>query len=228
MKKNSSQLGQVQEKAIFSYSYEWQVEVQRRSRPVRERKHFSHRHPLQPCEVPKEDEITCAICEAALCGPAYGCTTCSFFIHKSCFDIPREIQHKAHPQHPLTLLSSPSYKSGGFSCDACGKCGSAFHYHCVPCQYDLHVACAASPKTVYREDHEYPLNLYYAFPHKNEASPIYCDVCDKIVGKNHWVYYNRNSDYICHLYCATDEESDEELQDSILAIQDQLQALKTK
>uniref|UniRef100_A0A5B6ZD20 Putative DC1 domain-containing family protein n=1 Tax=Davidia involucrata TaxID=16924 RepID=A0A5B6ZD20_DAVIN len=228
MKKNRNQ-GQVQEKVKLKYRFEVEVEVERKLiHREKEIKHFSHRHPLQPCKVPAEANTVCAVCESDLWGSVYGCTSCDFFLHKSCFKLPREIQHKSHPDHRLTLLSSSPYQSGVFGCDGCGDDGWAFHYHCSLCQYDLHVGCAALPKTLYFQNHRYPLHLYYSFPHRNEAAPIYCDVCDKIVDKKGWVYYNRNSDYVSHLDCATDVKSGKELQDSVLAIQEQLQALQTK
>ena len=67
--------------------------------------HFTHGHPLTLTEIKDEDEISCSTCGRCCSGPAYDCSKCSFILDKSCFELPREIQHNFHPSHPLTLLT---------------------------------------------------------------------------------------------------------------------------
>ena len=67
--------------------------------------HFTHGHPLTLTEIKDEDEISCSACGRCCSGPAYDCSKCSFILDKSCFELPREIQHNFHPNHPLTLLT---------------------------------------------------------------------------------------------------------------------------
>nr|GMC79815.1 putative late blight resistance protein homolog R1A-4 [Ipomoea batatas] len=105
--------------------------------------HFSHRHPLQLSRsTPRfnhkddEEEAICSGCEFHIAGAGYAskytCTkpSCGFVLHDSCFDLPREIRHAAHPKHALTLLPSPPYADREFTCDACGNSGHAFIFHC--------------------------------------------------------------------------------------------------
>ncbi|KAL0844882.1 hypothetical protein Bca101_018128 [Brassica carinata] len=129
-------------------------------------KHPSHKHPLHIFKAQEEDEIICSGCELELTGEALKCTKsdCDHFLHKSCFDLPREINHKSHPNHPLTLLHSPPYEGNAYGCDACGQYGSSFIYHCSKCQYDVHVGCAFLPDTLESEDHEHMLTLVFNSP----------------------------------------------------------------
>jgi hypothetical protein len=58
--------------------------------------HFSHPdHPLilinkvleYSCEL-----VICSGCEGPIWGPCYSCTSCYFFLHKKCAELPREIK----------------------------------------------------------------------------------------------------------------------------------------
>ncbi|KAI4333203.1 hypothetical protein L6164_018040 [Bauhinia variegata] len=177
-------------------------------------KHFSHKHPLCPSEV-KED--ICSACEQELSGSAYECTKrkCEFLIHKSCFELPQEVEHKSHPEHALTLLHSPSHETGTiFWCDACDLFCPTFRYHCINCQFDLHVGCASLPEKMQREDHEHELDLLYSLPDKEEEYVmLFCNVCNGFLFQKKWLYYCQKCGYAVHLECATREEAAEEPQE---------------
>ncbi|KAL0379940.1 UNVERIFIED_CONTAM: hypothetical protein Sangu_0058300 [Sesamum angustifolium] len=169
-------------------------------------KHFSHPHVLKAMEIEKKNAKVCSACECELSGSAYCCTEpyCTFNLHKSCFDSPREVRHKSHLQHPLTLLTAPPYEDG-FTCNACLKDGKAFAYTCSTCSYDLHIDCIQWPDTVTRPDHKHALALYYSSP-AAEVSPeatFMCDVCKNPVHEMAWVYYCRECDFGTHLECVT-------------------------
>ncbi|KAK6162871.1 hypothetical protein DH2020_002712 [Rehmannia glutinosa] len=169
-------------------------------------KHFSHSHVLKLMEIEQKNSKVCSACECELSGSAYCCTEshCTFNLHKACFDSPRELRHKSHLEHPLTLLSAPPY-SDGFTCNACLKDGKAFAYNCATCSYDLHIDCVQWPETVTRSDHKHSLTLYYSSP-AAEASPdvtFMCDVCKNPVHEMAWVYYCRECDFGTHLECVT-------------------------
>ncbi|KAK3224043.1 hypothetical protein Dsin_011068 [Dipteronia sinensis] len=90
-------------------------------------KHLNHCHALRPFDAKEEDEIICSGCELDLKNSsAFKCTKseCDFFLHKECFRLPRELQHKFHPDHPLKLLFSLPYSEGMFTCNACGDYGT--------------------------------------------------------------------------------------------------------
>lgn len=157
--------------------------------------HFSHRHPLELLdEVQEEDEVICSGCEHGLSGLAYICTKpgCNFVLHDFCIELPRQIRHRSHPKHPLTLHFLPPYSDGEFSCDACANSGHAFTYHCRTCKFDLHVECASLPEIEHREDHEHPLSLFFSIPDYNNkgemGADLFCNVCHFPLAKNCWAY----------------------------------------
>ncbi|KAH6772931.1 hypothetical protein C2S51_011335 [Perilla frutescens var. frutescens] len=176
------------------------------SKPPSIIKHFSHPHVLKQMEIEKKNAKVCSACECELSGSAYCCTEsyCSFNLHKSCFDSPREVKHKSHLQHPLTLLATPPY-SDGFTCNACLKDGKAFAYNCAACSYDLHIDCIQWPDTVNRPDHNHNLTLYYSSPvavdQASEEATFMCDVCKNPVHEMAWLYYCRECDFGTHLEC---------------------------
>ncbi|XP_009591761.1 protein VACUOLELESS GAMETOPHYTES [Nicotiana tabacum] len=173
--------------------------------------HFSHRHPLKISDVEEEDQVICSGCEHDLSGgSAYACTkmNCNFILHDSCFELPRQIKHKSHPKHTLTLLFFPPYDDGEFTCDACGNSGHAFTFHCEKCKFDLHVECASLPEIEERKDHQHPLTLCYSnvFFGKDKDVDLMCYVCQRGVGKRCWFYYCLACKFATHMDCVSTQE----------------------
>ncbi|KAK6933688.1 DC1, partial [Dillenia turbinata] len=159
---------------------------------------------------------------------SYHREACNFDLHVRCISLAEEIQHKSHPQHPLTLIP-PSHKTGECRCDACGVSGQVFRYRCPKCDFDIHVSCAQLSETLKREDHDHPLALLSSLPYEpvDENTFFACDVCGLSVPEGCWVYYCSECDYATHLDCVTAEPSS--LEESIqghLATQLKLQELE--
>ncbi|PKI50592.1 uncharacterized protein LOC116210886 [Punica granatum] len=173
-------------------------------------KHSSHHHALRPFTVREDNEgsMNCSGCEQDLsAGSAYRCTKpkCDFFLHSSCFCLLQQLNHGSHPCHTLTLHPTPPYPEKDFICNACGETSSAFTYHCSPCTYDLHVACAHLPMSVKREDHPHPLTLLFPSPDTEDVDKIpTCDVCYGTVTDQCWIYRCEQCDFHTHLTCATE------------------------
>ncbi|XP_047945047.1 uncharacterized protein LOC125191685 [Salvia hispanica] len=164
--------------------------------------HFSHRHPLEASELHVDDHGVCSGCEHDVVGPAYVCTkaTCHFLLHGLCSDLPRRLRHRCHPAHPLSLLPSPPYADGEFTCDACGRSGHGFTYHCGACEFDIHVECASLPEVEDRRDvHQHALILTADLP---DGRDMVCCVCDDLVGKGLWMYCCLACNCALHLTCA--------------------------
>ncbi|GAB4846402.1 hypothetical protein Ancab_025407 [Ancistrocladus abbreviatus] len=172
-------------------------------------RHFSHPHALREYKFQQRrfHHTVCNACELDLFGVAYGCTTCNFYLHKSCFEAPRELEHRAHPKHTLSLLSKSTYSGGKFLCSGCWKMGGGFTYHCATCQYDLHVDCAYLPKVMKQDYHKHTLTLYYSTAYFAPAvdDQIYCDVCGDSFNKAGWVYACSKCNYWCHTGCICGE-----------------------
>ncbi|PRQ44522.1 putative chromatin regulator PHD family [Rosa chinensis] len=167
-------------------------------------KHFSHQHLLAAsdhCEVVKDDRrvITCEGCIQPINSRTdsfYSCTKqgdelCSFFLHKKCAQLPREMRLPLLHQHQFTLLSRAPSIGGVFQCyityweikalkhDShvhrlllnpkskdiyCNGCGSNmyFFFSCKRCDFHLCIPCVRLPLTaMYRYD-DHPLKLTYA------------------------------------------------------------------
>ncbi|XP_050255050.1 uncharacterized protein LOC126700930 [Quercus robur] len=122
--------------------------------------HFSHEHPLTFIENEKQisrkhrkKNILCKGCQKFCTFPLYACTQtqCSFYLHKSCAELPTEFQNPFHPHGPLTLRFDPS-KS--FPCRACFKSCIGFYFHCEVRKFDLHLDCAFLMTTAEEEEQQ--------------------------------------------------------------------------
>ncbi|CDP21193.1 unnamed protein product, partial [Coffea canephora] len=155
--------------------------------------HFSHeKHPLILRELQKENDdgsidqksAVCYGCQRQILYPAaYCCFACNFFLHKRCAELPGQITHQMHTQHPLVLLRNPSYSDGSCFCNACGQDDwKFFTYHCSLCQFDLDVSCAILDQQEIKLDcHDHPLR-------EQRPATFYCNACREDV---------KDSSYLC-------------------------------
>ncbi|KAL4636811.1 hypothetical protein ACB092_03G035500 [Castanea dentata] len=117
-------------------------------------KHFSHRHDLKLIEEEVHNNEKCDGCVRAISPPFYSCAKCSFFLHKSCANLPMKKKHWLH-RHPLTLQKDQS------RCDACYQSCNGFVYSCESCYFDLDVQCSLVPEILTHEGHKHQLILCY-------------------------------------------------------------------
>ncbi|KAL3537289.1 hypothetical protein ACH5RR_000655 [Cinchona calisaya] len=160
--------------------------------------HFSHPHPLQLSN--NQNHITsssCSGCKLKATGLIYSCSTCNYFLHVKCSKMPKQITHPFDRDHVFSLLTKPIYPGGVFTCDACGKPGEGFCYHCKICNIDLHILCAAMPLNLTHQSHCHQLKLI--FSHTNVYN---CDICYTPGSNNHWLYRCHICDFDVHLNCS--------------------------
>ncbi|KAB1227482.1 hypothetical protein CJ030_MR1G028866 [Morella rubra] len=135
--------------------------------------HFSHEHPLILTEVLETDGekgVICSGCEESVLGPGYKCYECNFLLHKSCAELPMEIQHPLHPNHTLTLR--PKYSAN--YCDACLKiCTNSFSYDCNSCNFNLDIKCASQS----RIDTDNSRQHQHVFTHFYKQIQFICEAC---------------------------------------------------
>ncbi|XP_065618724.1 uncharacterized protein LOC112022668 isoform X1 [Quercus suber] len=117
-------------------------------------KHFSHEHDLKLTDECENYEI-CDGCIRPIFPPFYKCAQCSFFLHKSCVELPVSIQYPLH-SHMLFLRSRTSMLA---RCDACELFTNGFTYVCNPCQFELDVSCSLIPENFTHVGHEHSLIL---------------------------------------------------------------------
>ncbi|KAK1305422.1 hypothetical protein QJS10_CPB11g02212 [Acorus calamus] len=101
---------------------------------------------------------------------------------------------------PSPSSPSPAYPERTFRCDACGRQGDGFSYHCGVCGLDVHALCASMPLSVTHAAHAHPLGLEFFPPYNNKG--FSCDVC-RGTGSNHWLYRCAACEFDAHLSCAT-------------------------
>ena len=139
--------------------------------------HFSHLHPLKLLNFRPQTTNTfiCAGCKLEASGWFYFCSTCNYCLHKTCSNMPRNVQQQVDRKHTLVLLSSPVYATGSFQCNACGKLGIGFCYHCEDCQLDIHTLCIDKPLSVNTGTHHHTLELCFSPPYSKKQ--FQCDIC---------------------------------------------------
>ncbi|GKV51034.1 hypothetical protein SLEP1_g57711 [Rubroshorea leprosula] len=141
--------------------------------------HFSHEHPLTLVEVEEED-LECNGCGRFLAGPVYNCRDCDFNLHKSCFDLPTEVSHRFHQDHPLFLR----FLDEESNCTRCFDTCVGFIYHCSECSFTLDHKCAVLTNISVQEAgqeknsidhflHNHSLTFHNKFP----TSKLSCPVC---------------------------------------------------
>ncbi|XP_040994353.1 uncharacterized protein LOC121240897 [Juglans microcarpa x Juglans regia] len=114
-----------------------------------ETKHFSHEHPLvfvERLEGDGKKELVCSGCEESVLGICYKCSVCDFFLHKSCYELPQEIQHPVHPNHscsPKTIRGTNKHMiTPSLALVLCIKLRSSYTmYYCQECDYVAHLLC---------------------------------------------------------------------------------------
>ena len=116
--------------------------------------HFSHEHDLKLTDELENYEI-CDGCIRPIFPPFYKCAQCSFFLHKSCVELPYNMQHPLH-LHTLTLTSKRPML---VICDACNLFTNGFTYECKLCCFSLDVSCSLIPENFTHVGHEHSLIL---------------------------------------------------------------------
>ncbi|KAH9795391.1 cysteine/Histidine-rich C1 domain family protein [Citrus sinensis] len=114
--------------------------------------HFDHNHFLLPLENGTNDDVPCYACGKVLMQdqnhPTYGCDPCRIYLHKTCAQMPRQIQHVLH-RHPLTVTTNDGER--GRTCDACQKYLHGHIYKCDSCDFVLDFDCATLQSRVVSE-----------------------------------------------------------------------------
>uniref|UniRef100_A0A2N9FQ97 DC1 domain-containing protein n=1 Tax=Fagus sylvatica TaxID=28930 RepID=A0A2N9FQ97_FAGSY len=153
--------------------------------------HFSHEHDLKLSDDEVQNNEICDGCVRAILPPFYRCVECSFFLHKSCAELPIKKRHPLH-RHPLTLLpKSPD------RIVVVLKISPIFR--CTTCDFALDFKCATLPHTTSYKQHEHPFTLRYTA--EDDSGEYYCDICEEERDSKHWFYYCEDCSYPAHPKC---------------------------
>ncbi|XP_043691636.1 uncharacterized protein LOC122642258 [Telopea speciosissima] len=166
--------------------------------------HFSHPHPLElqlsnPNQATMNVMVSCSGCKFNASDTFYICKPCNYILHISCSKMAQHITHPSDPKHTLSLLPIPAYPDGIFNCNACGRSGNGFSYHCQACNIDIHTLCALMPLSINHQFHHHPLTLTFSPPY--QCKSFSCDICQQM-GSNHWLYRCNLCEFDAHPGCA--------------------------
>ncbi|KAH7515332.1 hypothetical protein FEM48_Zijuj10G0015400 [Ziziphus jujuba var. spinosa] len=142
--------------------------------------HDHENHRLSPCIFDIHDQISidCAGCQRSIyLGTwAYKCTGCRFYVHTQCSQVPKEVHHCSHPQHPLVLLPHQTSDDQQLGCLRCrASINDEFYLQCTQCStiaLDLKCYFNIRPTLKY-EAHEHPL----AYCFRTYDVELRCYVC---------------------------------------------------
>ncbi|CAH8273438.1 unnamed protein product [Arabidopsis lyrata] len=129
-----------------------------------------HDHLMMPWNNDLRKGDCCGRFEATSDG--YYCKGCHFFVHKTCGESPKYIEHPSHPAHTLQLLSKQKY----CYCNLCGRDIKDLCYHFD--KFDVDLYCAKYPPPEVIENSETPCHKLTLLKEKIEFS---CDAkCEEI------------------------------------------------
>ena len=154
-------------------------------------KHFGHEHDLKLTSELENYEI-CDGCIRLIFPPFYSCVHCSFGLHKSCAELPRNKRHSFH-QHSLTLHLRKADKFA--RCKACEYYTNGFTYKCDVCYFELDVPCSliSNSDMLAHVGHEHPLIL------SSTTDVVECSVCNS----KRKIFHCTESEFTLDFGCAT-------------------------
>ncbi|ESR46218.1 hypothetical protein CICLE_v10003700mg, partial [Citrus x clementina] len=145
----------------------------------------------------------CKICNERIDGPGYACASpsCTFYLHKSCGELQREIQHPLHPAH-LLILEEPFHqhylifnekKVGDddvvIICDICETSLQGPAYSCGTCEFSIHKSCAELPQKIDHPFHRHSLELPKTDHYSNRCGACR-DECSRVAYRCYKCHYN--------------------------------------
>lgn len=158
-------------------------------------------HPEHPLILKEDDVIgvdaACYVCRLSVIGyPTYTCSShdniiCqNFYLHKSCAELPQEINHHKHKRHPLVLQPRRGYR-----CNVCGCRVFSMAYACYDCKFDVCLSCAFVKRELRHPGHpEHTLTLM------QRPALFKCDACG-FKGEDYF-YVCVTCDLCIHSTCA--------------------------
>ncbi|XVF83469.1 hypothetical protein PTKIN_Ptkin16aG0489400 [Pterospermum kingtungense] len=175
--------------ALFSYNIA--------EKGITEFQHIAGIDPLISTENRPEKlkNAQCFACWKPLLDSVYFSPDCGFYLHVKCVDLPPEINHSLHHQHPLIL----QFNSQRLSCQICQKPQRrGFVYSCSsPCKFVLHIGCATIPTKINHFFHrKHPLILQL----KDVGLP--CHLCQE-TKPNQILYCCSICEFALHIECAS-------------------------
>ncbi|KAL7182699.1 hypothetical protein ACSBR1_041396 [Camellia fascicularis] len=175
---------------------------------MEEIQHFSHNHPLNLIDQVGIRGLCQGCDQIVWTRNTYKCLKfgCWFHIHKPCAQLPQQLSHPFHPQHPLTLLPHPPANRDEFRCQACGKTRRGFTFHCSTCQFNLDISCASLKPQINQQisiQHFSHTNVHTLdLCKKDKDFDVFCSACESQFQDHDTIYVCLECKLLLHKPCA--------------------------
>ncbi|KAE8704751.1 putative Cysteine/Histidine-rich C1 domain family protein [Hibiscus syriacus] len=160
---------------------------------------LKHIATIEPPVVPGEgdkslENSVCFGCWEPLGESTYFSIDFGFNLHKKCAQLPHEINHPFHKQHPLVL----QFNGERSSCNICQRTRRrGFLYCCSPCKFPVHIKCAELPSKISNPSHR-----RHALVLQSNHENIPCKACQETQNEK-FVYSCSPCKFALHIKCAT-------------------------
>ncbi|CAH1451174.1 unnamed protein product [Lactuca virosa] len=149
------------------------------------------------------DVFKCNVCYLHCNGFAYGCVQCKYYVDVTCGLLPKEITHKAHMNHLLSIVNLED-RDDHTSCYMCRRhhtpCQLSFR--CGTCDIYIHPECALLlAERVRHKYDEHPMQLSY-LPIENHKSEYFCEICEEDLNPHQSFYHCKDCVQSIHTACA--------------------------
>ncbi|XAR68566.1 hypothetical protein NMG60_11003740 [Bertholletia excelsa] len=101
------------------------------------------KQPLWNIETRKGEQ--CHGCLQTISVPFYYCAQCNFSLHQWCAELPKELWHPNHPEHPLLLITERPLDRLAYHCRSCELKSDRYVFGCSRCKFYLDIKCASLP-----------------------------------------------------------------------------------
>ncbi|MBA0869629.1 hypothetical protein Goshw_000793, partial [Gossypium schwendimanii] len=146
----------------------------------------------------EHEETNCFACRKPLLDSPFISFDSRFHLHKKCLDLPIEVNHLFHSQHPLVL----QFNSQRLPCQICQITQPrGLVYCCSPCEFTLHIACVERPTRINHPCHrDHPLILQLNF------KSLLCQICRETQALSP-AYYCSACKFGVHVRCVSPKPS---------------------
>ncbi|KAG4127569.1 hypothetical protein ERO13_D10G222900v2 [Gossypium hirsutum] len=144
------------------------------------------------------EETECFACRKPLLDSPFIYFDSRFHLHKKCLDLPIEVNHLFHSQHPLVL----QFNSQRLPCQICKTTQPrGLVYCCSPCEFTLHIACVERPTRI-----NHPCHRHHPLILQLNLKSLLCQICRETQALSH-AYYCSACKFGLHVKCVSPKPS---------------------
>ncbi|KAJ8754499.1 hypothetical protein K2173_005660 [Erythroxylum novogranatense] len=156
--------------------------------------HPSHNHPLKQIDSWAIYGTSCTGCESLFdaSSSVYACTKCNFFLHKTCSELPKVIQHHFDTASSFVLIG---FAGTLFICHACKNNSSGFKYIRYSGGMDIDLGCVSLKAVLKVDGHKHRLTFF-----DKKVQGMKCNACGIRCSSD--IFRCVKCNYNLHFHCA--------------------------